>query len=310
MGQGLIGWVKKLFGKKQGTKSMRNPSLDRVRGPNATRRLNGATVKLRDIPEPPSLSRAPIPRKAGASQKARLEWCGATDVGQVRDHNEDYYFCYAIDDTGLFVVADGMGGHDAGEVASRMAVEMVCREMRSRAEGQESDPVTMIRESILRANREVIQEGMDKGSNMGTTLGVAFVSDDQAFIGSVGDSRIYWVENGSIKQITEDHSLVAKLVKVGKITKEEARTHPKSNLLYRTIGSEEDVAVDTYHINVKKGGCLLLCTDGLWGEVTDADLHSICVKERDPKSACARLIQTANRNGGKDNITAVMVKIT
>ena len=320
MGHGLVQCVKKIFGRKQNQKnaSSRNELLDSVRGPNATRRLNGATtklqplptVKLKDMPVPSSRTKAPRPQKTVTSSNVRLDWCGSTDIGMVRDHNEDYYFCYGIDDTGLFVVADGMGGHDAGEVASKLAVEMVCREMRARAEKQQMDPVTMIRESILRANKEVIREGMSKGSNMGTTLGVAFVTDDRAYVGSVGDSRVYWIENGSIKQVTEDHSLVAKLVKVGKITKDEARNHPKSNLLYRTIGSEEAVAVDTFEVNVRKGGCLLMCTDGLWGEVTDEDLHKVCVTEKDAKSACSKLIAMANENGGKDNITAVMVKIT
>ena len=126
----------------------------------------------------------------------------------------------------------------------------------------------------------------------------------------MGDSRTYWIENGSIRQITEDHSLVAKLVSAGKLTREEARNHPKSNLLYRTIGSDESVKVDTFQVDLKRGGSLLLCTDGLWGEVADEDIHRICALERDLKAACSRLVQLANENGGKDNITAIVVKIT
>ena len=144
---------------------------------------------------------------------------------------------------------------------------------------------------------------------MGTTLSVALVADDTAYIASVGDSRVYWIENGSITQITEDHSLVAKLVAAGKLTKEDARTHPKSNLLYRTIGTDETVKADTFHVTLNKGGTLLLCTDGLWGELTDANIHQICAGEKNPRTIGDRLVQAANENGGKDNITVVVVKI-
>jgi len=132
---------------------------------------------------------------------------------------------------------------------------------------------------------------------------------DRAYIASVGDSRTYWIESGSIRQITEDHSLVAKFVSAGKLTREEARNHPKSNLLYRTIGLDENIKVDTFQVDLKKDGSLLLCTDGLWGEVSDEDIHSVCALELNLKAACSRLIQLANENGGKDNITAVVVRV-
>ncbi len=273
-----------------------------------TRRLKAVpTVKLRLMEEHPVADRA----RAGAMRPApllHLEWSGLSETGMVRDHNEDFFFCAGKEDTGLFIVADGMGGHDAGEVASKLAVETVCSSMREAAE-KENDPIELISRSVLRANEAVIREGIKSGSNMGTTLGVALVAENTAYIASVGDSRVYWIENGSISQITEDHSLVAKLVAAGKLTREEARNHPKSNLLYRTIGSEENVKVDTFTIELKKNGCLLLCTDGLWGEVTDEDIHQACAAEKDIRAACARLIKMANENGGKDNITAVMVKV-
>ncbi len=145
---------------------------------------------------------------------------------------------------------------------------------------------------------------------MGTTLSLALVIGNTAYIANVGDSRAYWIENGSITQITQDHSLVAKLVEAGKLTKEEARNHPRSNLLYRTIGTDEQIKVDTFRKELKKGGTLVLCTDGLWGEVSDEEIHQIIRSSADARSANEKLVRLANEHGGKDNITAVVVKVT
>jgi serine/threonine protein phosphatase PrpC len=316
--QVFLQWFKKILGigKKKKVK------LEHKRGtgmtPLATKKLDRRTQKLKPVPtarlrlddlmDEHSLPNRLASLTAKAPHLLRLEWFGLSDTGAVRDHNEDFFFCAGKEDTGLFVVADGMGGHDAGEVASRLAVETVCSSVLDAAE-KGNDPIELISRSVLRANEAVIQEGTKNGSNMGTTLGVALVAENTAYIASVGDSRVYWIENGSISQITKDHSLVAKLVAAGKLTKEEARNHPKSNLLYRTIGSEENVKVDTFTIGLKKSGCLLMCTDGLWGEVTEEDIHHACAAEKDIRAACARLIRMANENGGKDNITAVMVKV-
>jgi serine/threonine protein phosphatase PrpC len=237
-----------------------------------------------------------------------LAWYGMTDTGKVRPHNEDNFACQDFGGRSLFVVADGMGGHDAGEIASKIAVETVCKEIGRHAKHKE-DLQGLVEFVARLANVEVRKEGWEKKSNMGTTLSFALVEGTTAHIANVGDSRVYWIENGSINQITEDHSLVAKLVAAGKLTREEARGHPKSNLLYRTIGSEENVKVDIFTIGLKKNGCLLLCTDGLWGEVSDEDIHQACATEKDIRTACAGLIRMANGNGGKDNITAVMVKV-
>jgi len=131
-----------------------------------------------------------------------------------------------------------------------------------------------------------------------------------AHVANVGDSRVYWIDNGSITQITEDHSLVAKLVSTGKMTKAEARRHPKSNLLYRTIGTDETIKVDAFTINLEKGGSLLLCTDGLWGELSDEEIHKICSTENESATICAKLVRSAHEKGGRDNITAVVVKVS
>ena len=237
-----------------------------------------------------------------------VTWCGLTDTGKVRDHNEDAFSSTHVGESILFVVADGMGGQDAGEVASRLAVDAVNREAQNSAKSCD-DPKMLLERAVQRANHAVASEGAAKGSDLGTTLTAALVTQDRAYIANVGDSRVYWMENGSIRQITEDHSLVAKLVAAGKLTKEAARNHPRSNLLYRSIGSDGPVKVDGFQVELRKGGSLLLCTDGLWNEVPDDDIRNVCSAERDIKAACARLVELANRNGGKDNITAVMVRI-
>ncbi len=311
----LLGWLKKMLGinhiSRQTNKPYSRLGTDIVQGRLVTKRLGSETVRLKPAPtvrlNPEELSEG-LSLPECSAPKLLLEYHGLTDVGCVRDHNEDAFFCAGIEDTGLFIVADGMGGHDAGEIASRVAVETVCREVR-RGAARQIDKAEILKTSVQQANRAVMREGSLRGSNMGTTLGVALVADNKACVANIGDSRAYWIENGSIKQITEDHSLVAKLVSAGKLTKEEARNHSKSNLLYRTIGSDDNLKVDTFEIDVRKSGCLLLCSDGLWGEVEDEDIRRICAAERSAKAACSRLIQMANLSGGKDNITAVVVRV-
>ena len=261
------------------------------------------TVRLRPEPDEPT--------DLGSTRMAmplKLSWHGITDTGLVRDHNEDNFAFLDLGNRTLFVVADGMGGHDAGEIASSISVKAVCSDVRE-GSVRGTDPLALVERAVQKANAEVRREGARNGSNMGTTLSVALVSDGTAFIGSVGDSRVYWIENGSIAQITEDHSVVAKLVAAGKLTKEEARNHPRSNLLYRTIGTDATVKVNTYQVALTRGGTLLLCTDGLWGEVDDREIRGICAGAQHTELICARLVQRANANGGKDNITAIVVKV-
>ena len=272
---------------------------------NLTRVLQPVhTLRLR--PRPGEETPAGTPAPADGAQL--LAWHGTTDRGMIRERNEDNFAILSFGSTMLLVVADGMGGHDVGEVASRIAMETVCSVVQQAGLGN-TDMPSLVERAVQLANTAVRNEGERRGSDMGTTLSVALLEDGVAYIANIGDSRVYWIENGSITQITTDHSLVAKLVELGKISKEEARNHPKSNLLYRTIGNSEDVKIDTFRVEMERGGTLLLCTDGLWGEVTDEDLHRICTAEKDITSVCARLVQRANENGGKDNITAVVVKV-
>lgn len=302
--QALMSFLRKIFSmnerrKKAAHRDARSSGIDLTGPQAATRVLQPAyTVRLKPDPDDP----------APPMEQTLATWCGLTDTGAVRDHNEDAFSCMSIGESVLFVVADGMGGHDAGEVASRMAVDTVGREVQNNVQGQE-DPRKLLERAVQRANDAVAGAGTGKGNSMGTTLTLALVTQDRAYVANVGDSRTYWIENGSIRQITEDHSLVAKLVSVGKLTREAARNHPRSNLLYRNIGSDGPVKVDTFQLDLKKGGSLLLCTDGLWNELTDEEIHAICTAETNVKFVCARLVRTANERGGKDNITAVVVKI-
>ena len=294
---------KKLFGLDSGWEVM---TLSRVGvDPASARALTQVlqpahTVRLRPERHEPS---------AQAPDRIELAWHGITDIGMVRTENEDSLALHDIGNDALFVVADGMGGHDAGEVASGIAVDTVTQTVRTGSARNNEDPATAVMKAVQQANASVQQEALRKGSNMGTTLTVALVRDGIAYLASVGDSRAYWIKSGAITQITKDHSLVAKLVELGKLTKEEARTDPRSNLLLRTIGSEESVTVDTYRFPLYRGGTLLLCTDGLWGEVSETEICKVCDEEPLTEVICARLVQQANGNGGKDNITAIVVKV-
>lgn len=298
--------LKRIFGMDVAweTMTLSRVGIDPASARSLTRVLQPVhTVRLRPEPE-----ECVDPEEARMAAPLKLSWHGITDTGLVRDHNEDNFAFLDLGTRALFVVADGMGGHDAGEIASAVAVKAVCREVRD-GESRGTDPLSLVERAVQRANAEVRREASAKGSNMGTTLSVALVSEGAAFVGSVGDSRIYWIENGSIAQITEDHSVVAKLVAAGQLTKEAARNHPRSNLLYRAIGNDAAVTVSMYQKELTRGGTLLLCTDGLWGEVGDEEMRQICAGEEHTDLICARLVQKANANGGKDNITAIVVKV-
>ncbi len=238
-----------------------------------------------------------------------VTWHGVSDRGRVRPENEDCFSGAAFEEWSLFVVADGMGGHDAGEVASRIAVETVCREIGEGMKRREHILSDLIEHAVQQANNFVNREGASKGSNMGTTLCLALLTGDTATIANVGDSRVYWLTDGVLTQITQDHSLVASLVSAGELTKEGARNHPRSNILLRTIGRPEQIAVDTFRVALMKGGILLLCTDGLWNEVSDEGICQVLASHDDVRAAGEKLVELANAQGGRDNITAVVVRI-
>lgn len=240
---------------------------------------------------------------------------GLSDVGRVRELNEDNWHWEPIDaDIALYAVADGMGGHDKGEVASQVAVETLFVETRRVLDVFEGRDVPTLRkalrEAFQNANRAVVQKGEEQDSNMGTTLCAAMVYQEKdAYIANVGDSRVYLFREGALRQVSRDHSLVAYLVQLGELSAEEARNHPSGNILVRSIGSVPEVEIDIFHVEVKSGDRILLCSDGLWGEVPDDDLLDKLRDLTDPQVACQALVDLANDNGGRDNTTLVVVNL-
>jgi len=225
-----------------------------------------------------------------------------SDTGRKRRRNEDAY----VVQPPLFAVADGMGGAQAGEVASRLAVEALADD--DGGTGGESRVLQLIQE----ANRRVYEH---QGSNsdtsgMGTTMTVALVEDGIVTIGHVGDSRAYLVRDGAVDQLTEDHSLVAELIRSGKLSPEEAESHPQRSVITRALGSDPDVDVDTFTVEAQPGDVFLLCSDGLTSMVGDESILEAVEGHRgDLDGAASELVQRANRAGGEDNITVVCFEI-
>ena len=238
-----------------------------------------------------------------------------TDVGLCRVLNEDNWgWSHLRDGLDLFVCADGMGGHDKGEVASQMAVEIICE--RSGERLTQVDRVTperlenILEESFQDANNGIKSHSESLRNDMGTTMVAALVFEHRlAYVANVGDSRGYLLREGMLHQVTRDHSLVARMVDQKRITREEARHHPHSNILLRTVGTERNVDIDIFSVELESGDRLLLCSDGLWGEVEDEDIESILNHYDDPRVACRELVRAAHHGGGKDNITSVLIVV-
>jgi protein phosphatase len=314
----------------------------------------------------------------------KLAAADKTDVGKQRDQNEDYVYKRVESseegDKGLFIVADGMGGYQAGEVASRLTVTTISKNLDclfrplseqptiqiNRASLQPSDTAATapgnrtqpegnafgshtapkipikndwgtecleaaenktrklsetqssvviedrLRTAIQKANKEILQYGERKSSarGLGSTVTAVLIQNDQAYIANVGDSRTYLFRDNHLQKLTEDHSLVAKLVESKQITDEEVYTHPQRNLIYRSLGAgHRNVDVDIFHEVLRPGDRLLLCSDGLWEMVHHRDLEKLLKEQSNPQFLCDKLIALANMNGGEDNITAVVVDV-
>ena len=232
-----------------------------------------------------------------------------TDIGMVREVNQDYVF---VSDTpsgnlpNLLVVADGMGGHRAGEYASRLAVEVVKQELESSAM---DSPEAMMKNAITHANTRVLEAATQDANlrGMGTTLVVATVIDRTLYFANVGDSRLYLL-NDDIKQLSKDHSLVQEMVRLGGINEEEAKCHPDKNIITRAIGAKDDIEIDFYEYRLKKGDIILMCTDGLSNMVEDEEILHIVKCSRDVVEAVEQLIERAKENGGSDNIGVIVAK--
>jgi PPM family protein phosphatase len=241
---------------------------------------------------------------------------GMSDVGLTRQLNEDNWGWEKLSDRALlYVVADGMGGHDGGEVASDVAVRTICAvaaQSEANDAPQEIDALEkMLDHAFQSANNTVKDNAEARGTDMGTTL-VCFLQVDgrTGFMANVGDSRGYLLRAQSLHQVTRDHSLVQKMVERGRITAEEARTHPHSNILLRTVGTEKDIDIDIFRVELEAGDRIMMCSDGLWGEVEDRDIETILNTYTDPRIASRELIRAAHHGGGKDNITLVIVTIS
>jgi protein phosphatase len=243
-----------------------------------------------------------------------LKYAACTDRGLVRDNNEDSY--RIIEGTAInpyaFIVADGMGGHNCGEVASRMAVDYISEAIlkNNYCSVSNTDLESVIRSLVEEANSKVFQRSLenDQYSGMGTTLTMAVAFDGGPMIvAHVGDSRLYQIRSGVIKQITDDHSYIEELVRNGSLTREEAENHPQKNIITRAIGSSETLIVDILNLHPMKNDAYILCTDGLTNKVSKSILAKT-VLENDPEPACRQLVEEAIRQGGEDNITVIVIK--
>ena len=234
----------------------------------------------------------------------------ATDIGQKRKINQDYVFV-SQDPVGnlpnLFAVADGMGGHNAGDYASSHAVQILVDEIRGDAD---YNPVKVIRHAIETANTEIVDRAQkdEKLRGMGTTMVVATVVGHYAYVANVGDSRLYVIQK-QIQQVTKDHSLVQEMVRMGELSAEEARNHPDKNIITRALGAEETVDIDFFDMKLEPGSTILMCSDGLSNMVEDKKMEEIILNpDEDIVWKGKTLVQEANQNGGKDNIAIILIE--
>lgn len=249
----------------------------------------------------------------------RIEVAGQTDVGRKRAHNEDNFAL--LGDYGLYMVADGMGGHASGEVASQLAVETMREFFASTADDpdrtwpykmerdrgyEENRLITGIKLSNLRIFEAAKNNPQQKG--MGTTLVSIFVTNEGVYTAHVGDSRVYRIRDGVMEQLTEDHSLLNDYLKMKQLTPDEVEKFPHKNVIVRALGMKETVKVDTRFDAPRLGDIVLLCSDGLAGPVSDEDIFRIIQAAPDISSATNQLIAKANENGGPDNVTAVLAR--
>jgi serine/threonine protein phosphatase PrpC len=259
----------------------------------------------------------------GVNKGKRITYGLHTDVGQVRNNNQDAVFSFMsssgtaenLPEFGVFVVADGMGGHHDGEKASAVAARVVVRyilnhiyQMMLDTQNDKAErPIVseVLRLGIQEANREVSAH-VPQG---GTTLTVAALIGDLVYIGHVGDSRAYIIEGSSIEHVTRDHSLVQRLIELEQLTVEEAADHPQKNVLYRALGQNENVDVDAITRRLGKGARLLLCSDGLWNWVADEEIRNVVNASLSPQLATETLVKLANERGGPDNISVIIVKM-
>ena len=234
-----------------------------------------------------------------------------SDRGMIREINEDSYNIIA-GYPGVpvsFIIADGMGGHNSGEIASKAAVDFVSNYILQfpGTLSNEENIADSLAETMSKANARVYALSKEEKANsgMGTTLIVAIICNKKLFVGHIGDSRVYLIRNGKIKRITSDHSYIEELVRSGSLTRKEAEKHPKKNLITRALGCSDEIEIDTYTCEIKTNDIFMLCTDGLTNMLGEEEIMQVLEKTDDPGAACDELVAGANRNGGEDNITVI-----
>lgn len=238
---------------------------------------------------------------SASQRKVLADFGSRTDIGLVRKHNEDSLIVAPP----LFAVADGMGGHAAGEVASEIAVNTLAEHAPTCVDAE------ALGEAVRKANLEVIRASTDgRGrEGMGTTLTAALVEGERLVIAQAGDSRAYLLHKGKLQQITRDHSLMADMIEAGQLTSEEARVHPNRSVITRALGSDPDMLADLYEINVEAGDRLMLCSDGLSSLIEDSEIEEALLRVADAQRCASMLVSAAVAAGGYDNVTVIVINI-
>ncbi len=237
-----------------------------------------------------------------------LKTFSMTDIGRKRKLNQDYVFSTEGQIGNLpnvFIVADGMGGHNAGDYASKYTVETIVETI---AASKEQDVVAILTQAIAAANVHIRKKAREDAylSGMGTTVVVATVQGRLLQVANVGDSRLY-VVGEKMRQVTRDHSLVEEMVRMGELSKEEARTHPDKNIIMRAVGVQDTIAIDFFEVELQDGDMILMCSDGLTNMLEDEEIRTILESCSEIEEKVERLVEAANENGGKDNITVILI---
>jgi serine/threonine protein phosphatase PrpC len=247
----------------------------------------------------------------------------ARDIGQVRNINQDQILALQTSlpaasrqlQIGLFIVADGMGGHTGGDIASALAVQVVAAEVLQHLllpvlqGGQPEVIQDVLKDAVMAANRAILEEAARRGSDMGTTVTTGLLVENHLYVAHVGDSRLYTYDETGLKCHTRDHSMVARLMELGQITPEEAQHHPKRNYLYQSVGQQDDIEVEFDSFSLEDCRYFLLCSDGLWGVVGEEILNKTLNEGGEPQAICNRLVEQANEAGGEDNIAVIVVAL-
>ncbi|MBQ6795126.1 MAG: Stp1/IreP family PP2C-type Ser/Thr phosphatase [Clostridia bacterium] len=236
-----------------------------------------------------------------------MEYAALTDVGMRRHNNEDSYIVNVSGNDKIFIVADGMGGHNAGEIASLEA----CRITESFVLEGKGNIDDVLRDGVVKANRDIYVRSCENDAmkGMGTTIDVCVIDGNKLHIAHVGDSRVYIVNNESIRRVTRDHSIVGMMLEEGSITEEEARVHPQRNYITRAVGSSANIEVDIICEEIHSGEWVLMCTDGLTNMIEREVLHSVIKNSDSVDDAAEELVRRAKENGGDDNITVILFRV-